>query len=136
MRIKHIITTSRNVQYKQVDHQVLKQEGTTVRRRPKERFLLGTYYVGFILRAMGYRSPLFPMICRLGPITLSEASGCHYVLQFLLTSLLTANFCSFYFSGCLWHPSEVTALKEQWIWDAATTKNWVPSGNISLSHLP
>ena len=50
----------------------------------------------------------------------------------LRASLLTPNFFSFYLSGCLWHPSDVTVFNRQWLRDAATTKNWVPSKNLSF----
>ena len=45
-------------------------------------------------------------------------------------SLLTPNFCSFYLSGCLWHPSNVTVLKRLWLWDAP--KIWCMAENLSF----
>ena len=50
----------------------------------------------------------------------------------LRTSLLTPYFCSFYLPGCLWHPTDAAVLKRQWLRDAATTKIWVPSENLSF----
>ena len=46
-----------------------------LREETNKRFSLGTHNVGFILRAMICRSPLFFMTCRLGPITLSKGIG-------------------------------------------------------------
>ena len=91
------------------------------------------------------------MMCRLGPLTLLKGIGFPIFSQISLilvdlhlflpiffhfcvlctptlavfilrASLMTPNFFSFYLSGCLWHPSDVTTLNRQWLQDATTTK--------------
>ena len=139
---------------------------TPFREMPKARFSLGTHNVGFILQAMGcspivfhdvsvgshfpfkrYRVPHFlPNLTHFNLVDLhlflpTFFQFLYCVPQFwavfmLRASLLTPNFFSFYLLGCLWHPSNVTVLNRQWLRDAATTKNWVPSKNLSSGPLP
>ena len=45
VRIKHIISTSEDVQYKQVNHQVLVQKGTIQKYIPVDELLLLIYQV-------------------------------------------------------------------------------------------
>ena len=70
------------------------------------------------------------------PFSSKSHSFSRFTVFMLRASLLTPNVCSFYFSGCLWHPSDVTVLKRHWFRDAATTKNWVPSRSLSFAPLP
>ena len=75
-------------------------------------------------------SPFTPIFTHIFPVFVLCTTT--LAVFMLWASLLTPNFCSFYLSGFLWHPSDVIVLNRWLLRDAATTKNWVPSKNLSF----
>ena len=125
--------------------------GIQVREDVKKKAFIRDPYVGFMLQVMATGPHNFPCCFGLVPLPFHQVSGYplsrkSYLFQWvtpiftpifpvlvlftpifavlmLWATLLTPSFCS--------HNDE-TVFKMQWLWQAATTKNWFPSINLSF----